>query len=91
MIPYVALTYEFGNGNIMAFKENQVKELWAGIYSDILPYLKDNAKSGDVVLAIDAAPTGLQYELDTIRLIDITFPDNLASMRRLMETMMLKK
>ena len=86
VFPYVALTYEFGNGDMIAFKENQVKELWAGIYSDILPYIDDNAESGDVILAIDAALTGLQYKLDNIRLIDITSPDNLASMRILVES-----
>jgi hypothetical protein len=84
--PYVGLTYEFGNGNILDFKENQERMLFDGLYTDILTYLKDNVRSGDVVLTVGAGLTGLQYKLDSVRLIDITFPDNLARMRELLES-----
>lgn len=86
VVPYVALTYEFGNGNIMAFKENQENKIWSDLYTEILPYLKNNTKSGDVILTIDTGLTGLQYKLDSVKFIDITFPDNLASMRELLES-----
>jgi len=84
--PYGGLTYEFGNGNILDFKENQERMLFDGLYTDILTYLKDNVRSGDVVLTVGAGFTGLQYKLDSVRLIDITFPDNLARMRELLES-----
>jgi hypothetical protein len=86
LVPYIQLTYSYGGGNVLAFGSNQEKALYDGLYTDILTYLRDNCKANDVVLTIGTGSTGLQYKLDSVRLIDLTFPDNLASLKSLIDS-----
>jgi hypothetical protein len=85
IVPYVSLTYEYGNGDILSFKGNQEIMLYNGLYTDILTYLRNNTNNGDIILTIGTGNTGLQYKLDSVKFIDLTFPDNLASVRSLIE------
>ena len=86
IVPYVALTYQYGDGNIFAFKENQERMIYNGLYTDILPYLRNNTSNGDVILTVGTGNTGLQYKLDSVKFVDLTFPDNLAAVRSLVDS-----
>lgn len=59
--------------------------IYGSFYTDVLSYLRNNTKNGDIILTIETGNTGLQYKLDSVKFIDLTFPDNLASLRPLVE------
>ena len=86
MIPYVLLTYQVGDGDIRAFGENQLKRFYPGIYSEIVPYLSENGKSGDVLITVGAGLMGLQYYLRDMRVIDLKLADNLAALRYIIQS-----
>lgn len=86
IVPYVSLTHQYGNGDILSFEENQDLILSGSTYSNILDYLRNNTDNGDVIFTIGTASTRLQYKLDTVKFVDLTLADNLATFRGLIES-----
>lgn len=62
VISYGLIFYKVSGGNVFAFSPNEQKLLFNywGQNSVIIPYLKSNAKSEDVILTF-SIPTGLSY------------------------------
>jgi hypothetical protein len=85
--PYVSLVYNFSGGDVSAFQnEERLRYGFGNMYSDVLPYLKANANASDVILSVNSYPTELQYYLENTRIIDLYRPENLATMRDIIES-----
>jgi hypothetical protein len=86
IVPYVALTYDASGGNILSFGNTQLNRLWEGLYSEIQPYLSENAGPEDVVITVGGANSGLQYYLGETRLLELTNEFDLAALRPIIES-----
>jgi hypothetical protein len=86
IVPYVALTYDASGGNIFSFGNTQLNRLWEGLYSEIQPYLLENAGPEDVVITVGGANSGLQYYLGETRLLELTNEFDLAALRPIVES-----
>jgi hypothetical protein len=86
IVPYVALTYDASGGNILSFGNTQLNRLWEGLYSEIQPYLSENAGPDDVVITVGGANSGLQYYLGETRLLELTNEFDLAALRPIIES-----
>jgi hypothetical protein len=83
--PYLWITYEFGNGNVYAFGENQLKPLFGGLFTEVAPYLEEHGNNGDVVLMVESYP--LQYYLHkNITVLALSVPSDLAAFRSVIES-----
>jgi hypothetical protein len=79
--PYIWMSYEFGNGNPGLFGENMLKPLYGGLYADVLPYLNENVRDGDVII-MTWSHYGLQFHLKkNVSFICLALPANLAILR----------
>lgn len=86
IVPYVALTYDASGGNIFSLENIQLNRLWEGLYSEVQPYLSENAGPEDVVVTVGGANSGLQYYLGETRLIELTNEFDLAALRPIIES-----
>jgi hypothetical protein len=86
ILPYVALTYDASGGNIFSFGNIQLSRLWEGLYSEIQPYLSENALPEDVIITVGGANSGLQYYLGETRLLELTNEFDLAALRPIVES-----
>jgi hypothetical protein len=83
--PYLYVTYEFSDGNIYAFGEDQLKPIYQGLFTDVAPYLNEHANNGDVVLMVDFY--GLQYYLnENVTVVALNRASNLAEFRIAVES-----
>jgi hypothetical protein len=92
VVPYFSLAYRFSDGDVTAFKDRE--RLMYGfdtLYSEVLPYLSANTNDGDAVVSAGTIPTGLQYYLKDIKIIDISFAGNLGALRNIIESTILSE
>jgi len=85
--PHFYLVFSLSDGKISTFRYQQrIYYGYGNLYSEILPYLSANAIKGDVILSFGTTGTGLPYYLEDIKIFDISFPDNLATLRSAVES-----
>ena len=85
--PYLSLVYNFSGGDVSAFQDKErLMYGFGNLYSDVLPYLEANIKERAVILSVNTYSTGLQYYLEDSRIIDLSLPENLATMRNIIES-----
>jgi hypothetical protein len=85
LLPYLAMSFEFGNGNINDFGKNQLDPLYWGLYTNVASYVENNTQNGDVILMLNSY--GFQYYLHRdVTVLDLSTPGDLAVFRDAVES-----
>jgi hypothetical protein len=84
--PYIWMSYEFGDGNPNLFGENMLKPLYGGLYTEVMHYLNENVRDGDVIM-MTWSHYGLQFHLKkNASFICLALPANLAILKSEIES-----
>jgi len=82
--PYIVLTYEYSGGDIRSFGENQLKNIYDGLLTEVAPYLESHVEDNEIILMPIYYP--LQNFLHrNVRVIALNKYANLGALRDLIE------
>jgi hypothetical protein len=85
LLPYILMAFEFSNGDINDFGEDELNPLDWGLYTNVASYIENITQNGDVILTLNSA--SFQYYLNkNVTVLDLSTPGDLAVLRNAVES-----